>query len=326
HYVMYIKLYGTTDNYNTEYTERLHIDLAKDAYRATNFKDEFPQMTLWLERKEKIFRHEKFIKWKLDGSPAPIAVKPLPPGIIYERTLVMTKHPTSKSVKISCLIDDYGATSFRSALARFIVHHTHPNLTLPQLELQSNNLNLPFNAVPVYSRIKFTAPDPYTAGGLSDLVIDAVHVQPARQLSNGQAVPARFDTVLVNDGTGALTGVKGYRVGQVRVVFTIPKQAVPTLFPSGLFPPKHLAYIEWFSPFGSVPEPHHLMYKIKRSLKDGERLASIVPVVSIRRSVHLLPKFGPIATKHWTSSNVLEEAAFFFVNSMTDRHIYATLF
>jgi len=29
HYVDSIKLFGTTDNYNTEYTERLHIDLAK---------------------------------------------------------------------------------------------------------------------------------------------------------------------------------------------------------------------------------------------------------------------------------------------------------
>ena len=32
HYVDNIKLYGTLNNYNTEYKERLHIDLAKDAY------------------------------------------------------------------------------------------------------------------------------------------------------------------------------------------------------------------------------------------------------------------------------------------------------
>ncbi|KAH9020914.1 hypothetical protein EDB84DRAFT_1441645 [Lactarius hengduanensis] len=38
HYVDLIKLYGTTDNFNTENTERLHIDLAKDAYAATNHK------------------------------------------------------------------------------------------------------------------------------------------------------------------------------------------------------------------------------------------------------------------------------------------------
>jgi hypothetical protein len=40
HYYKFIRLYGTADNFNTEYTERLHIDLAKDAYASTNFKDE----------------------------------------------------------------------------------------------------------------------------------------------------------------------------------------------------------------------------------------------------------------------------------------------
>jgi hypothetical protein len=39
HYISAIKLYGTTDNYNTKYTECLHCDLAKDAYRSTNRKD-----------------------------------------------------------------------------------------------------------------------------------------------------------------------------------------------------------------------------------------------------------------------------------------------
>ncbi|KAF8805410.1 hypothetical protein BYT27DRAFT_7224995 [Phlegmacium glaucopus] len=43
---------STADNFNTEYTEWPHINLAKDAYTSTNFKDEFPQMTLWLYWKE----------------------------------------------------------------------------------------------------------------------------------------------------------------------------------------------------------------------------------------------------------------------------------
>jgi Plavaka transposase len=64
HYTDAIMLYGTTDNYNTKYTERLHIDLAKDAYHASNWKDEYPQMTLWLEHREKISCHEKFIAWR----------------------------------------------------------------------------------------------------------------------------------------------------------------------------------------------------------------------------------------------------------------------
>ena len=36
HYTSPIKYFGTLDNCNTETTERLHIDFAKDAYRATN--------------------------------------------------------------------------------------------------------------------------------------------------------------------------------------------------------------------------------------------------------------------------------------------------
>ena len=42
--------------------ERLHIDLAKDAYAATNYKDEFMQMTIWLEHKKQILHHHQYIE------------------------------------------------------------------------------------------------------------------------------------------------------------------------------------------------------------------------------------------------------------------------
>jgi hypothetical protein len=48
HYPFLIWRFGSLSNFNTEYTECLHIDLAKDAYAATNKKDEYPQMTMWL--------------------------------------------------------------------------------------------------------------------------------------------------------------------------------------------------------------------------------------------------------------------------------------
>ncbi|KAJ7478845.1 hypothetical protein B0H11DRAFT_1725700 [Mycena galericulata] len=326
HYTMYIKLFGTTDNYNTEYTERLHIDLAKDAYRSTNFKDEFPQMTLWLERKEKVFRHEKYIQWRLDGSPAPPTIEPLPPGIIYERRLKMTKHPTLKAVRIDTLVADYGATLFRDALTRFIIQFNDPTLSRAQIETQSASVALHFNRVPVYHRIKYVTEDPYTVGGPQDSVIDSIHVQPRKSLRSGKELPGRFDTALVNDGSGQLTAVAGYRIAQVRVVFSLKPHHIQGLFRAGVSPPKHLAYVEWFTSFTAQPEPHHLMYKVRRSLKDGDRIASIIPLANIRRSVHLLPKFGPVVPPDWTSTNVLDECSVFFVNSFSDRHIYTTVF
>jgi hypothetical protein len=66
HYQSSITLFGTTDNYNTEQTERMHINFAKNAYRATNHKDEYLQMTTWLERREKIQQHATFIKQQQD--------------------------------------------------------------------------------------------------------------------------------------------------------------------------------------------------------------------------------------------------------------------
>ncbi|KAF8349311.1 hypothetical protein F5887DRAFT_1070646 [Amanita rubescens] len=54
-YVASLKLFGTTDNYNTQQTERLKLDYTKEMYRASNTDDEdtdyeYPQMTSWLER------------------------------------------------------------------------------------------------------------------------------------------------------------------------------------------------------------------------------------------------------------------------------------
>ncbi|KAH9916351.1 uncharacterized protein B0H18DRAFT_884910 [Fomitopsis serialis] len=60
HYIDSIRMFGTTDNYNTEMFERLHIDFAKDAWRASNHRDEFPQMVRWITRQEKIALYEAY--------------------------------------------------------------------------------------------------------------------------------------------------------------------------------------------------------------------------------------------------------------------------
>lgn len=67
------------------------------------------------------------------------------------------------------------------------------------------------------------------------------------------------------------------------------------------------------------------LYKVKQVIRDGDRLASIIPLQSIRRSVYLLPSFGNAVPKAWTSGNVLDKCATFYVDSFSDRHAYHTI-
>lgn len=116
---------------------------------------------------------------------------------------------------------------------------------------------------------------------------------------------------------------KGYHIGRVRVVFSIPEKSCHTLFNNrAILIPLHLAYVEWYTPFRH-PERHHMLHKVSpRTEPDGGRVCSIIPLANIRRSVHLFPKFGPHAPPEWTSSNVLDCCNTFFVNVFTDRHLY----
>ncbi|KAI9440150.1 hypothetical protein H4582DRAFT_2111250 [Lactarius indigo] len=322
HYVESIKSLGTTDNFNTQYTERLHIDLAKDAYAATNRKDEYEQMTLWLDHKERIHRHDQHIKWRLAGSPIPKRVDWTPPDLNPRQELTMAKHPTQYAVPLDRLQDLYGAPLFKVALRRFISATNNPDQTRQQLESSLWGLRLPFNRLPVWHVIKFTRFDPITGKNLTS---DAIHAQPTRKGKHNRLITGRFDTALINDGTGKEHGVKGYCVGRIRVIFSIPQKYLSRLFDPRVSVPLHLAYVQWYSPL-TVLDPNNGMFKI-RPQKDleGNWICSIVPVGNIRRSVHLLPKFGPVVPAEWTSSSVLDHCDTFFVNNRTDRQIFHTL-
>jgi hypothetical protein len=61
HFSEVIEWLGTTDNYNTETSERYHIDVAKKAWAATNHKNVVPQMLTWLDRQEKLFQQATYL-------------------------------------------------------------------------------------------------------------------------------------------------------------------------------------------------------------------------------------------------------------------------
>ncbi|KAI0350324.1 hypothetical protein OH77DRAFT_1593589, partial [Trametes cingulata] len=245
HYVDSIKLFGTTDNYDTQYTERLHIDFAKDAYRATNQKDEFPQMTLWLERREKILRHEAYVNWRLrhavnvdaDGDPTrerslsghPTAIpstapqqvsqvvvpgRPLPASATPWTRIKIAKWPSVKALSFDDAAERYGDAYLRDALARFVVQYRDPTLSAAEVEQESLNVTYHFRKIQAFHKLKFLLEDAQALGIMDDIQ-DVAHARPARRDKQGRPVPGRFDTVLVNDGTGGQSGVNGYHVAQL---------------------------------------------------------------------------------------------------------------
>ncbi|KAJ8456588.1 hypothetical protein ONZ51_g12036 [Trametes cubensis] len=262
HYILSILLFGTTDNYDTQYTERLHIDFAKDAYRASNHKDELPQMTTWLERREKILRHEIFIQWRLaqqdsrdesDAESTQQAYRPdarrqqvaLPPilqkGLQLPLTRIkITRHPSVKALTFERAVHTYGAGQLHDALARFIVQYNDPHLAPAEVRHRAALVYMRFRSFPAFHRLKFILEDAQALGVMED-THDTAHARPQRTDLRGRLVPGRFDTVLVNEhGTAGGLGLDGYRVGRLRLIFKIPRQASDHLFPD-LIHPGHLA-------------------------------------------------------------------------------------
>ncbi|KAI0632643.1 hypothetical protein C8Q77DRAFT_1218165 [Trametes polyzona] len=330
HYTQSIKLFGTTDNYDTQYTERLHIDFTKNAYRATNHKDELPQMTTWLERREKILRHSAYPRRHPQYRKSAVNCLPLTryaccTGPAWTR-IKITKWPSIKALSLIDAAKHYGAVYLRDALARFIVHYCDPMLSTAEVEQASLNVVLPFNKVQAFHKIKFVLDNAQALGIMED-IHDAAFARPSRVDTQGRAVPGRFDTILVNDGTGGWSGVQGYEVAQIRLIFKLPRAANERLFP-GVLAPGHLAYIERFTPFAG-PDRTHGMYSVtcRRDGSSGARLATVVEIRNIRRSCHLFPVvLGGAIPRAWTSSNVLDECDRFYVNPFSDLHMYMTLF
>jgi len=206
HYVRTIELFGTTDNFNTEYTERLHIDLAKDAYRSTNHKDEFIQMTTWLERKEKILQHQGFLEQQTPLVRLATKTRPALPALNPLRVLKMAKFPSATSVSFEAVETRYSARFFQAALARYVVLLSEPNIRLAScLEERASRLRFRFNKVSVYHKIRFLDSD-------SNSTLDSIHVQP-QSVKNirgreNQTSPARFDVALIYIGPGDVNDIQ----------------------------------------------------------------------------------------------------------------------
>ncbi|KAG5649390.1 hypothetical protein H0H81_004151 [Sphagnurus paluster] len=160
HYEECIVLFGSADGFNTESSERLHIDFAKNAYRASNRKHYIMQMTQWLERQEAVDRFTAYLNWaRLQDAPSPSDFSESPE---FEEEDLLITCPTACSFALtkcppvdsrrtvaSHIIDPSGhnAPRFLDALSTFFNQHHNSHFTPHD-----------FDVFPLWKRLVFDLP------------------------------------------------------------------------------------------------------------------------------------------------------------------------
>ena len=213
HYVNAIRNLGSLDGYNTESPERLHIDYAKEAYRASNKRDYVEQMTLWLQRQEAIDFQSVYLDWinnalsgeeKLEeeleeeeeegeGEETPCTSMTEAEDEEGEPLAVDRFHYAKvcphQSVSVSDLETRYGAIDFLPALTSYL-----KTIIPARSFLQPGRMD----RFDLYCQIILhLPPNIYLSSDARSVRIRAIPAIPSNERK--AASPARFDTALIED-------------------------------------------------------------------------------------------------------------------------------
>jgi hypothetical protein len=210
HYVTCIRALGSADGYNSESPERLHIDFAKEAYRASNKRDYMEQMALWLQRHEAMWVRESYLIWIEDRLGTDCAVvteedeedgDDLGDDIDEhhgnnkatnkqdsksELNYSLAKRPPYQNLTVDKILLKFGTIDFISVLSTFLHHHFPGTTVLPSIYDRFN----------IYKQLVIKLPhNPYLS---EHKRTDRIRTSPFVN-ANGRSPekPGHFDTALV---------------------------------------------------------------------------------------------------------------------------------
>jgi hypothetical protein len=210
HYDPSIRLFGTTDNYNTEQTERLHIEFAKEAYRASNKKDYHEQMIYWLQRRETMWEIKSRVVRHDQASQVPAndaTVERVPRTSSPSYTIRLAKRPAT-SASLQILKDKYKAPLITEELKRFIFEYSEFKKMGKPTRRKCPETPLSFSEVEIWHHIKFGLPNLHTHDSEGDYLVDLATIRP---IGRNFADCGTFPTVLVARTIAAAeeTGIGG---------------------------------------------------------------------------------------------------------------------
>ncbi|KAI9065669.1 hypothetical protein FKP32DRAFT_1567403 [Trametes sanguinea] len=346
HYVEAIMRVGCLDGLNTENSERLHIDLAKKAYRASSRREYFAQMTTWLQRQEAVERRAAYLCWIQDVlhseleedrlgvdeyRPGEEVVEvddggqdedqPCDPKQVEDevkalrqllnsnvaRAYQLPLTPTNRRASLESLAMNHGAVDLLTELNYFL-HNNAP----PSIPTATSSIRLD-----VYHSVTILLPANIHIANQKRLC--KLRAAPSKpRMHDRKEVPAHFDCALFI-GQEDLNRVQGsleaLRPGQVRVIFRLPEWM-------GFSEP--LVYVHWFRPFHTT-DPIAGLPSTSHSTRFCKRNATVVLLRDILRTCHLVPKFGQtdVARAGWKAQDILDEPSLTFMfNRYYDFHTF----
>ena len=162
HYLECIRSLGSADGYNSESPERLHIDFAKAAYRASNKRDYVEQMAIWLQRQEALWMKDAYLLWLAETLPGFLkggtddeieepddeCEEPDVPVTVTSTSWAIAKVPPFRNLTIDQLSSQFSADDFVIALSVYL------RGAMPTSSIRPNMLDQ-FNA---YRQVILTLP------------------------------------------------------------------------------------------------------------------------------------------------------------------------
>ncbi|KAF8509392.1 hypothetical protein JB92DRAFT_3083772 [Gautieria morchelliformis] len=186
HYAHLIRAKGSADGFNTEMSERRHIDCAKEGYRASNKKNYTQQMIQYLWRQEAMNKFTAFLTWTNATHPVINRSYDEDGDSSTDIELISHTHGTCWHIakqapmpgtSLQDLIEKHGAVDIVAALAMYLRQY------VPNCQITPSTFD---------------------------------HVDKC-------LVPALFDTALIHDTRDAEEiGLKGYRAARIRAIFRLP--------------------------------------------------------------------------------------------------------
>nr|VWO99055.1 Uncharacterized protein [Ganoderma boninense] len=354
HYLEAIASLGCLDGLNTETSERLHIDYAKNAYRASSRNEYVAQMTTWLQRQEAVVRKDSYLSWVLgDGDDADSETDTSDEDSttsedseedMGEEENQASEDEVQRTAAISA--EQAAFKTLKSLLNSNVRRAYHLPLSPSARRVSLADLENRYGAQGFLADLKIfldlhfpTAAvrpnefDTYDVFHYINLLKPAVrHFDNSKRICKIRAVPAKprqgtqravpayFDCglfIVDEDKYRLEGGLNGLCAARVRAMFHLPAHLGHFSHP--------LMYVEWFRPFRG-PEPRSSLYTTGHSTLNKARRHSIVSAKMLLCSCHLIPKYGPDdVDPDWTPDTVLDECVDFYLNSYVDFHMFHEL-